>query len=252
MRYYQSWVEGLIENPADDVFDPLQDFSDESDDDSASDIFSTSGCGAGPRGATLYIQMEFCAATLRQLVDGGRLAGRRDDQFRLLRQVVSALARRRRAEDAESGGRKGALGPRRRGGVGGASRRRHRRYLHGLGLVHRDLKPANVLLDGAGNAKLGDLGLATTIRDRDAVAAALGDELRGGEAFPDDADADTFAGSVDDTMTSLTRGVGTFLYRAPEVSARGVDGARVRRADVPAAAATTPRTGPRKTLARAP
>ena len=61
----------------------------------------------------------------------------------------------------------------------------------------------------AGNAKLGDLGLATTIRDRD-------EQITRQLSLVDEDDADTE--NADDTATSMTRGVGTFLYRAPEVA----------------------------------
>ena len=61
----------------------------------------------------------------------------------------------------------------------------------------------------AGNAKLGDLGLATTIRDRD-------EQITRQLSLVDEDDNQTE--DADDTATSMTRGVGTFLYRAPEVA----------------------------------
>ena len=88
VRYYQAWIEGLEDAPIQEEFSLLDGFSDE-DDDSDSDIISSSSNLTGkPATTTLYIQMEFCAATLRQLIDTRRLEQRRDDQWRLLRQIL--------------------------------------------------------------------------------------------------------------------------------------------------------------------
>jgi len=79
-----------------------------------------------PSRRCLFIQMEYCYTTLRQVVDNGKLWCQQEEIFKLLRQVLEALL-----------------------------------YVHERGVIHRDLKPANIFLDAEGNIKLGDFGLAT-------------------------------------------------------------------------------------------
>lgn len=75
----------------------------------------------------LYIQMEYCKSTLRDVIDEGSLWQRHADVFSLLRQILEGLD-----------------------------------YIHKKGVLHRDLKPANIFVDRQGDIKIGDFGLATT------------------------------------------------------------------------------------------
>ncbi|KAJ3283638.1 hypothetical protein HK104_010287 [Borealophlyctis nickersoniae] len=113
----------------------------------------------------LYIQMEYCEKkTLRDVIDDGL-----DDEeaWRLFRQILEGLA-----------------------------------HIHSQGMIHRDLKPSNVFLDGNGNVKIGDFGLALAREDEGTVKAQA-------------LEAATF----DDV--SLTSDVGTPVYVAPEMLTKG-------------------------------
>lgn len=73
----------------------------------------------------LYIQMEYCRSTLRDMLD---TPGQMDDdgtRWNIVRQLLSGLA-----------------------------------HIHAQGIIHRDLKPANIFIDDRGDVKLGDFGLA--------------------------------------------------------------------------------------------
>ena len=133
----------------------------------------------------LYIQMEYCSATLRTVIDQGLLWQRHGDIFVLLRQILE--------------------------GIG---------YIHQQGVLHRDLKPANIFLDATGDIKIGDFGLATSekrVLEQQAGTHIHGKPLDSQQQLLDSVDphGSSVGVSLSDAY-SLTTGVGTAMYRAPE------------------------------------
>lgn len=97
----------------------------------------------------LYIQMEFCTTTLKDLLDKGNFWKATADIFSLFRQIVEGLA-----------------------------------YIHSRGIVHRDLKPQNIFLDADGVIKIGDFGLAAIGTTEDELAYVGGSytsDVKGGD-----------------------------------------------------------------------
>lgn len=92
-------------------------------------------------------------------------------------------------------------------------------YAHSRGVVHRDLKPANIILNGAGELKLADFGLAAALRD---PASAEEDGISGTPAYMS---PQQFAGeppAVSDDIYSLGACLfellaGAPLFKGPEL-----------------------------------
>ncbi|KAJ2597808.1 eukaryotic translation initiation factor 2-alpha kinase [Coemansia sp. RSA 1722] len=112
----------------------------------------------------LYIQMEYCEnKTLNDLIREGI---DEKEGWRIFRQVLEGL-----------------------------------NHIHQSGVIHRDLKPVNAFLDGAGDVKIGDFGLATssfTPMEAGTVSRHLSLDRSGEDA--------------------LTADIGTSSYVAPEVT----------------------------------
>ena len=91
----------------------------------------------------LHIQMEYCRANLRDVLDRETAAGTEVDEDRAwawMRQVLEGLA-----------------------------------HIHAQGIAHRDLKPGNIFVDARGQLKIGDFGLAK-FQDAGGPGGADGEE----------------------------------------------------------------------------
>ncbi|KAL2507271.1 putative serine/threonine-protein kinase GCN2 [Forsythia ovata] len=139
VRYYQAWFETGIVGSHGDVTSGLKtgvssSFSRKNT--SSSDFF---GHENKLDSTYLYIQMEYCPRTLRQMFESYNNLDK-ELAWHLFRQIVEGLV-----------------------------------HIHGQGIIHRDLTPNNIFFDARNDIKIGDFGLAKFLKleqlDQDVDAA---------------------------------------------------------------------------------
>ncbi|KAG9447065.1 hypothetical protein H6P81_013193 [Aristolochia fimbriata] len=129
VRYYQAWFETEIGGY--DVESTLGSQSGWSSMGSCSVANSASVLGVEPKleSTYLYIQMEYCPRTLRQVFESCTGLFDKETTWHLFRQIVEGLA-----------------------------------HIHGQGIIHRDLTPSNIFFDARNDIKIGDFGLAKFLK----------------------------------------------------------------------------------------
>ncbi|KAF5816481.1 putative protein kinase PEK-GCN2 family [Helianthus annuus] len=127
VRYYQAWFETGDAGFYDDATWGSRTAASSSY--SYIDHTSTDVIGQDNKvGTYLYIQMEYCPRTLRQMFESYSHFDKKD-AWHLFRQIVEGLA-----------------------------------HIHSQGIIHRDLTPNNIFFDARSDIKIGDFGLAKFLK----------------------------------------------------------------------------------------
>ncbi|KAJ0603015.1 putative protein kinase PEK-GCN2 family [Helianthus annuus] len=127
VRYYQAWFETGDAGCYDDATWGSRTAASSSY--SYIDHTSTDVVGQDNKvGTYLYIQMEYCPRTLRQMFESYSHFDKKD-AWHLFRQIVEGLA-----------------------------------HIHSQGIIHRDLTPNNIFFDARSDIKIGDFGLAKFLK----------------------------------------------------------------------------------------
>jgi translation initiation factor 2-alpha kinase 4 len=114
IRYYNAWIE-----ECDGTSEPLTHMNDQIEEEKTQNLMENG------KYHVLYIQMECCTDTVKDLIEKGAFQGNKEEAWRLLHHIVMGLA-----------------------------------YLDEKNIIHRDLKPGNLLLGVDGDVKIGDFGLS--------------------------------------------------------------------------------------------
>ncbi|TKY67456.1 serine/threonine-protein kinase GCN2 [Spatholobus suberectus] len=128
VRYYQAWFEtGVSDSYGDSAWGSKTTVSSTFNYKAATsnDAF---GHENQPESTYLYIQMEYCPRTLRQVFESYNHFDK-ELAWHLFRQIVEGLA-----------------------------------HIHGQGIIHRDLTPSNIFFDARNDIKIGDFGLAKFLK----------------------------------------------------------------------------------------
>ncbi|CAM6107497.1 unnamed protein product [Calypogeia fissa] len=134
VRYYQAWIETGVGQPQLAINGGFEDsevserymMRERASLGSSMQSYSAANEETKSAQATfLYIQMEYCPRTLREVFESYSGSFNKDEIWRMFRQLVEGLA-----------------------------------HIHGQGILHRDLTPNNIFFDAHGDIKIGDFGLA--------------------------------------------------------------------------------------------
>ncbi|KAL3835058.1 hypothetical protein ACJIZ3_009794 [Penstemon smallii] len=128
VRYYQAWYEtGLVGSLENNTWGSKTGMSSSF---SLKDTSSSEHYGNENKleSTYLYIQMEYCPRTLKQMFESYNHLDK-ELAWHLFRQIVEGLA-----------------------------------HIHGQGIIHRDLTPSNIFFDARNDIKIGDFGLAKFLK----------------------------------------------------------------------------------------